>query len=394
MPVTITKPQATLRELLAGLKKRTGLFGEQILRTQTASDFYSVVGTGRNRIINGAMMIDQRNAGASVSVTDSNQYTLDRWQGVSSQPSSKFTIQQSSTAPNGFSNSLLVTSSSGYSVGSGDYFMVRQKIEGFNTFDLGWGTAAAKSVTISFWVRSSLTGSFGAAVVNSANSYSYPFSYFVNNANTWEQKTISLPGPTAGTWIGATNGIGLQLKLSLGTGSTYSGTANTWASADLLQPTGSTSLVGTSGATWYVTGVQIESGTVATPFEYRSYGQELALCQRYYEVLLADSTATWSNGHGYNLNIYLQHKWNVPKRIRGATIVFSDSSANLFTMYGTTSSSSTLAGVLTGNPTLASSDVDRLSFYLTVTDGQYTNYGTSVLWALKSGKFISCSAEL
>jgi hypothetical protein len=251
----------------------------------------------RNRIINGAMGIDQRNAGASVSVTDSNQYTLDRWQGVASLSSSKFTVQQSSTAPSGFSNSILVTSSSTYSVLSTDYFLVRQKIEGFNTSDLNWGTANAVTVTLSFWVRSSLTGTFGGAVTNSANSYAYPFSYTINAANTFEQKTITIAGPTAGTWIGATNGIGLQVKFGLGVGSTYNGTAGAWVAADYASVTGATSLVGTSGATWYITGVQLEKGNIATSFDVRPYGTELALCQRYYQLVgsgsgLHNSTAT------------------------------------------------------------------------------------------------------
>ena len=246
--------------------------------TQNTTDRYGFV----NRIINGDMRIDQRNAGASVSVTDSNQYTLDRWQGVASLASSKFTVQQSSTAPTGFSNSLLATSSSAYSILSSDYFLVRQKIEGFNTSDLMWGTANAKTVTLSFWVRSSLTGTFGAAMTNSANSYSYPFTYTISSADTWEQKTVTIPGPTAGTWVGSTNGIGLQIKFGLGVGATYSGTAGAWASADYASVTGATSLVGTNGATWYITGVQLEVGSVATPFERRPYGTELALCQRYF----------------------------------------------------------------------------------------------------------------
>ena len=249
--------------------------------TQNTTDRYGFV----NRIINGDMRIDQRNAGASVSVTDSNQYTLDRWQGVASLASSKFTVQQSSTAPTGFSNSLLATSSSAYSILSSDYFLVRQKIEGFNTSDLMWGTANAKTVTLSFWVRSSLTGTFGAAMTNSANSYSYPFTYTISSADTWEQKTVTIPGPTAGTWVGSTNGIGLQIKFGLGVGATYSGTAGAWASADYASVTGATSLVGTNGATWYITGVQLEVGSVATPFERRPYGTELALCMRYYFVI-------------------------------------------------------------------------------------------------------------
>jgi hypothetical protein len=250
----------------------------------------------RNRILNGQMQIDQRNAGASVSVTDSNQYTLDRWQGVASLTSSKFTVQQSSTAPSGFSNSILVTSSSAYSVLSTDYFLVRQKIEGFNTSDLNWGTANAVTVTLSFWVRSSLTGTFGGAVTNSANSYAYPFIYTINAANTFEQKTITISGPTAGTWIGATNGIGLQVKFGLGVGSTYNGTAGAWVAADYASVTGATSLVGTSGATWYLTGVQLEKGNIATSFDVRPYGTELALCQRYYYRITSTGDNCFGSG--------------------------------------------------------------------------------------------------
>ena len=236
----------------------------------------------KNRIINGNMAIDQRNAGASVSVTDSNQYTLDRWQGVASIASSKFTVQQSSTTATGFGYSLLTTSSSAYSVLSGDYFLIRQKVEGFNTADLSWGTANAATVTLSFWVRSSLTGTFGGAITNSANSYSYPFTYTISAANTFEQKTITIAGPTAGTWIGATNGIGLQVNIGLGVGSTYNGTAGAWAAATYLSATGATSVVGTSGATFYITGVQLERGSNATSFEFIDYGRQLAQCQRYF----------------------------------------------------------------------------------------------------------------
>ena len=236
--------------------------------------------TMRNRIINGAMMIDQRNAGASVTPAD-NSFVLDRFQFSLSQ-SSKLTAQQSTTAPAGFSNSLLITSSSAYSVGAGDYFTVRQNIEGFNTADLSWGTASASTVTLSFWVRSSLTGTFGGSLTNNGYTRAYPFTYVINSANTWEQKTITVAGDTSGTWIGATNGVGIRVNFSLGTGATYAGNAGAWASAtNYGGATGQTNLVGTSGATFYITGVQLEAGTTATPFEQRLYGTELALCQRY-----------------------------------------------------------------------------------------------------------------
>jgi len=236
----------------------------------------------KNRIINGAMVIDQRNAGAS---SGSGVYTLDRWQALATQ-SSKYTVQQNAgsvTPPAGFTNYLGVTSSSAYSVGATDYFYINQNIEGYNWADLNWGSANAKTVTLSFWVRSSLTGTFGGSFVNWAGNYSYPFSYTISAANTWEYKTVTVVGPSAGTWVGATNGGSLQLYFSLGTGTTYSGTAGSWSANYYGSATGAVSVVGTNGATFYITGVQLEVGSTATSFDYRPYGTELALCQRYYK---------------------------------------------------------------------------------------------------------------
>ena len=234
----------------------------------------------RNRIINGAMVIDQRNAGASVTPANGG-FGTDRWKFTLSQ-ASKLTSQQSTTAPTGFNNSLLITSSSAYSIGSGDYFAVYQNIEGFNFADCGFGTANAKTVTLSFWVRSSLTGTFGGSLTNSAQDRCYPFSYTISSANTYEYKTVTIAGDTTGTWVGATNGTGASVWFGLGVGSTYSGTAGAWNSTSFcISATGATSVVGTNGATFYITGVQLEVGSTATSFDYRSYGTELQLCQRY-----------------------------------------------------------------------------------------------------------------
>jgi hypothetical protein len=239
----------------------------------------------KNRIINGAMVIDQRNAGASV--TPANSYTLDRWYAAVSQ-TGKFTVQQNAgsvTPPSGYKNYLGVTSSSAYSVLTGDYFMISQRIEGYNFADLMFGTASAQTFTFSFWVRSSLTGTFGGSFQGAASATlrSYPFSYTISSANTWEQKTITVAGDTfTNTWD-STNGIGLFVNFGLGAGASASGTAGTWASANYANATGATSVVGTNGATFYITGVQLEQNTSATPFERRLYGQELLLCQRYYE---------------------------------------------------------------------------------------------------------------
>ena len=262
---------------------------ESYLRSQTL-DFGM-----RNRIINGAMVIDQRNAGAAVTPTG-DSYSLDRWQSRLSQ-SSKYTVQKDSSANTvaGFVSSLKVTSLSSYSVDASDYFAIQQPIEGFNTADLNWGTANAKTITLSFWVRSSLTGTFGGALQNDGGTYCYPFSYTINSANTWEYETITIAGPTAGSWA-TTNSASINLFFALGVGSTYSGTAGTWVATNRISATGATSVVGTNGATFYITGVQLEEGSVPTPFEYRQYGTELFLCQRYYEKSYEPATLPGTNG--------------------------------------------------------------------------------------------------
>ena len=255
----------------------------------------------RNRIINGDMRIDQRNA--SGGITPANfQYTVDRWRANLTQ-AGKFTTQQNSgsvTPPVGHINYLGVISTSAYSVVASDVFALNQAVEGLNVSDLGWGAAGAQSVTLSFWVRSSLTGTFGGAFQNSAQNRSYPFTYTVSAANTWEQKTITIAGDTSGTWLTTTD-VGINLFFSLGAGTTFSGAAGSWSGSNFFSATGATSVVGTNGATFYITGVQLEPGTVATPFERRTIGQELALCQRYFErgngiLLAAFSGGTFGGG--------------------------------------------------------------------------------------------------
>ncbi len=246
----------------------------------------------KNRIINGAMVIDQRNAGASVTANN-EVYVVDRFPFAVTQ-SSKLTAQQNAgslTPPTGFRNYIGVTSSSAYSVLATDFFLLQQRIEGFNVADLGWGTANAATVTLSFWVRSSLTGTFGGAVYNAAGNRSYPFTYTITAANTWEQKSVTIAGDTSGTWA-TNNTTGMFLSFSMGSGSTYSGTAGAWSGSLFTSATGATSVVGTNGATFYITGVQLERGTQATSFEYRQYQQELALCQRYYQ--LNGASGGWS----------------------------------------------------------------------------------------------------
>ena len=252
----------------------------------------------KNRLINSDMRIDQRNAGASITPTSTSTltYNVDRWSTFCS-VSSKFSVQQNAgsvTPPAGFTNYLGVTSLSAYTVGASEEFSVIQQVEGYNVADLDFGKATAKTITISFWVRSSLTGTFGGSIRNGAADRSYAFSYTISSANTWEYKTVTIAGDTSGTWL-TTNGIGFRVLFGLGVGASASTTAGAWTAGNFASATGATSVVGTNGATWYVTGTQLEVGTSATPFERRLYGQELANCQRYYWKTFVVDTAPAQN---------------------------------------------------------------------------------------------------
>lgn len=258
----------------------------------------------KNRIINGAMTIDQRNAGASASNLGGQfTYFLDRWGGFNSD-ASKYTVQQNAgsvTPPAGFRNYLGITSSSAFSLGTSSQFQMGQAIEGYNMADFGWGTSSAKDVTLSFWVRSSLTGTFAVSLRNDGNpSYrSFLATFTINSANTWEQKTITVTGDTGGTW-NSTNGAGIYLVFCLGAGSTFTtSTTGSWIGSNFINVTGANNLVSTNGATLYITGVQLEVGTVATSFDFRSIGTELALCQRYYYQYTA---ATQFGQNGGNIS--------------------------------------------------------------------------------------------
>jgi hypothetical protein len=261
----------------------------------------------RNRIINGDCRIDQRYAGASITVSGDPQYTLDRWYGARGTVPN-FTAIRSGSAPVGFTSSYLITMGSGTAPGTSGYASIGQRIEGFNTSDLLWGTANAKPVTLSFWVNCSVSGTFGVSFRNNNADTTYCTTYTINSTNTWEYKTVTVPGVTTGTWF-TDNRWGIEPVWDLGVGTQYSGTAGQVNSgSNYFGVTGTTKLSSTTGATFYITGVQLESGTVGTPFERRSYGQELALCQRYYQQSnpLVAASALYNTNTGY---VY-QPAWN------------------------------------------------------------------------------------
>jgi hypothetical protein len=253
-------------------------------------------------------------------------------------------IQQNAgsvTPPVGFSNYLGLTTASAYTAASGEVFEVAHKVEGFNFSDLNWGSANASSVTLSFWARSSLTGTHSGSFTNSAGNRSYPFTYTISAANTWEYKTITVAGDTTGTWVGATNGTGVVLYFDMGSGSTFRGPAGAWAGANYVGATGAVSVVGTSGATFYITGVQLEAGSVASPFERRDYGRELMMCQRYYQQYASYYIPA-------QLNAYTPQIYAVPLRaapaLSGGGAGFTNAVATAFAMlpYQTTGAFLTL----------------------------------------------------
>ena len=271
----------------------------------------------KNRIINGAMVIDQRNAGASVTLS-ADAYTLDRWIGYAS-AASKMSIQQNAgsvTPPTGYTYYLGATSLTAYSVAATDVFGVSQAIEGYNIADLGWGTANAKTITISFQVYSSLTGTFGGLIRNNAGTRAYGFTYSIPTANTWTTISTTIAGDTSGTWL-TTNGLGLRLIFDLGTGSTYRVAAGSWTAGNYYGVTGAVSVVGTNGATFYITGVQLEVGSSATGFEYVNYQTSLANCQRYAEPILSTSV----NGNDNPAVIWTAARtfFNVPYKVTKRT---------------------------------------------------------------------------
>ena len=306
----------------------------------------------RNRIINGDMRIDQRNAGAAV--TANPAFPVDRF-AVGEDTAGAYSAQQDSSAPAGFVNSLkFTTTTADTSIAAADISFVRQFVEGTNVSDLAWGSANAKTVTLSFWVRSSLTGTFGGAIVNSAYNRSYPFTYTISVADTWEYKTVTIPGDTSGTWL-TTTGIGLRIYWDMGTGTDNTGTADAWVGAGNVGVDGTVAVIGTLNATWYITGVQLEAGSVATPFERRPYGTELQLAQRYYERIVSGGTlyvARVSGVQTYWIGNYKASKRAVPTVSLPAVNTASDSTSHTPAAMNSTEYGSwyaTLGGSLTNN---------------------------------------------
>lgn len=343
----------------------------------------------KNRIINGAMVIDQRNAGASVSITPSTAYAVDRFVSVIAQGSGH-TAQRSTSAPAGFINSLLVTVGTGASPSAANVSRVYQNIEGLNVPDLDWGLATASTITLSFWVKSSLTGTFAGGIYNSAANRTYVFTYAISAANTWEQKSVTIAGDTSGTWL-TTNGIGMTVNWDLGTGSTYQGTAGSWAAGAAWATSGSVKLAATSGATWSVTGVQLEKGSTATSFDYRPYGTELALCQRYYYRIISPVANNNDFGVGWNINTVTSSvvtPFPVPMRSSPTALEQSGTASDYQIIY------LSFAATCSAVPTFGIANLNLARSIFTVAAGLTAGQGSAGRAAANTTAYLGWSAEL
>jgi hypothetical protein len=360
MTVKVTRDAINLREKLSELDKPAGIAGTEILRADTPQEVFNYINAGRrNLFINGDMRIDQRNGGASQAVTTSDSYCLDRFV-IRGATGTGHALQQVSDAPSGFNYSAKFTVGTGGSPASTDRNYFRQIIEGYNFAHSAFGTSDAKTTTLSFWVKSSLTGTFSGAYANLNGTRAYPFTYTISSVNTWEYKTVTIAGDTSGTWD-TTNGLGNHVYWDLGTGTNRQGTASAWAAADYRAASGCTQVVATSGATIQFTGVQLELGKVATPFEHRSYGEELALCKRYYEVL--GRGGDWSGDRAYNNSTRIVNLpyWSVEKR--------ADPSVTIYSNYGVANSMSNYSSGAE-NAVVALSDPSKYSLgrFITLTN--------------------------
>ena len=309
--------------------------GDQITFNDNSTQNTSATGFGfKNRIINGAMMIDQRNAGASVTPATTGYYSCDRYSPQMTQ-ASKFSVQQqTAVVPNGFAYAQKFTQVSATTVGAGDYFGTEQTIEGFNIADLKWGTANAQAITVSFWVNSSLTGTYCGSIFSVTSNRSYIFTYSISSANTWTYVTATIPGDTSGTY-NTNNTEGFRLRFTLTTGSNFQSTAGSWLAGNFATVSGHASWIGTNGATFYITGVQLEKGSTATSFDYRPYGTELALCQRYYYRTTPASGSAF--GFGWNANTTISvvaGSFPVPMRVKPSALEQSGTASHYKIAHG------------------------------------------------------------
>jgi len=306
----------------------TQLNGQGVVFSDTTTQTTKTDRVGLNRIINGAMEVDQRKEGlaSAVNTVTADYISVDRFVSQGS-VAGKFIMQQNLNAvtpPSGFSKYLGFKTTTAYAIIASSYYIFGQFIEGINIADFKWGTANAKPVTISFWARSSLTGTFSAGLRNGASNRSYNFTYSLPTANTWTKIVVTIPGSTDGVWT-SDNSIGVFVVFNMGVGSNFSASnVNTWEVGNKVGVTGAVSVIGTLNATFFITGLQVEVGSVATKFERTSYHEELTKCQRYYQIVYAD-TRCYSSASNRITNPI--HYYNTMRTLPTATITAGTRSA-------------------------------------------------------------------
>ena len=312
MVVKVSKPEINVREKISELDKPSGLAGEAMLRAETPLEQFNLIGAGRrNMLYNGAMMINQR---GTVSGITSSSYTLDRWM-LGDGTGGTFQVSQSTNVPDGFQNAFLfeTTTADTNLSGGTQYLNITQKLEGRDVKQLAYGTLNAKPVTLSFWVKSSKAGQFASELEISGGVNVQPWT--VNQEDTWEYKTVTFEGNTS-TAITTTTSTGMWVVLCwLAAGDGISGPSfqSGWRALNQTErlPENIPNMADSTSNIMRFTGVQLEVGKVATPFEHRSYGEELALCQRYYQKLYYGAGA---NNAGYSNSYGTWHGTPVPMR--------------------------------------------------------------------------------
>ena len=338
MTVRVNKSSFNIREKLSELGRKFGLKGSELAAAETVQEAREIVSAGRkNIIINGACMINQRYGSGTDTLNGNDFFVVDRFKCWAS-GGGQFTIQRSDNAPPGFKNSLMFTvSTADTSIASGDYYIVQQRVEGYNFAHLNWGTNNAKPVTLSFWVKADVTGKYGISFWPRQQNYNYVTHYNINAADTWEYKTITIPPATGGSWD-TDHQTGFGIWWDLGSGTSYqTSTTETWGQNNKFLPSDATKMISTSGAKFRMTGIQLEVGNNATEFEHRSYGEELALCQRYYFKLANSRLVMGYKRHDGSANFPV----NTPVSMRVAptpTLTVSGTFSNFQSSFSTTQS--------------------------------------------------------
>ena len=287
MTVRIAKQPVNLREKLSELERPIGVKGNELMRAETAQDARDFISAGRkNLVINGDMRITQRGTNAqTVGAGGLDGYLIhDRWRiNDPNVDTLVVTYENSGGGVAGFRNSARLTCTAAETVGSGERFSFETRIEAKDTVFLGWGSSKPKPITVSFWVKSNLPGKYGVHVRHHDPGNAFVFPYTINQSDVWEYKTYTIPGDPYGTTNNDT-GIGFWIRFMLASGNVASSADEKWSTTDGGPNTtpGAVAWGSVTGHTWEITGVQLEVGKIATEFDHRSYGEELALCQRYF----------------------------------------------------------------------------------------------------------------